>query len=385
MQGLLLKYGEIALRGKNRYIFENKLIENVSKLVPKEYRVKKEQGRILIEAESIDYATYIPVVQNIIGITFVCPCDIIEDNSIENLKAATLNFVKQNHAGESFTFKVATKRAYKDYPLNSLEISAEVGGYLYENFPGLEVDVQNPEVVVNLELRNKAYVFTKVLKAIGGLPSTGDKVLLLLSGGIDSPVAGYLIARRGLTVNAIYFDSPPHTSVRAKQKVIDLAARVGTFTGGMNLHIVNFTDLQMFLYQNVPQDKLTIHLKRAMLRISERLAKKINAYALVTGDSVGQVASQTIHSIRAIDAVTNFPIIRPLATYDKQDIINIANKIETYPISVLPYDDCCTLFVAKHPVTKPRLDIIEKIEAPFEEQLEALICACIDNIELIQS
>lgn len=384
MQGLLVKYGEIALKGRNRHIFENKLIESISSNISKEYKVKKEQGRILIHKDGkIDYDKLIPIVKNTIGVTYVCPCDIIQDQKIDNLKQAVENFLINNYKN-NFIFKIETKRSNKSYPLNSLEISTIIGEHILNKIKGTAVNVVNPEITVNVELRNNAYVFSKIIKGIGGLPTVSGKVLCLLSGGIDSPVATFLTARRGVEVSAVYFHSSPYTTEHARQKVIDLCKRIKTFTGDITLYIVNFTQLQLFLYNKLPQDKLTIFLKRTMVRISAKLAKNINAQALVMGDSIGQVASQTIHSIAAIDAVSNgMPIIRPLATFDKQQIIDIAQEIETYPISILPYEDCCTIFVAKHPVTKPNIKVLEKMEEKIFNELNSHIESTLNDIEII--
>ena len=391
MQGLLVKYGEIALRGKNRHIFENKLIEAIYTNIngdEKKYIVKKEQGRLLIlnanNGQEIDYVTLIPKAINTIGVTYVCPCDIIQEQDIKNLQDSVLNYVKNNYFGK-YTFKIVTKRAVKSYPLTSLEVSKEIGQYVFENIEGAEVDVIKPNVTINVELRTNAYVFSKVIKGVGGLPQGGGgKALVLLSGGIDSPVAAFLTARRGLDISCIYFHSSPYTSEHARQKVLDICKRLGTYTGGITLNVVNFTPVQLYLYKNVPQDKITIFLKRAMVKIAGIFANEKNFNALVMGDSIGQVASQTIHSIMAIDSVNPMlPIIRPLATYDKQDIINISTKIETYPISILPYEDCCTIFVPKHPTTKPNVQLVEKIWCNLSE-LPQLIQQAIYEIEVIK-
>ncbi|MCL1996326.1 MAG: tRNA 4-thiouridine(8) synthase ThiI [Defluviitaleaceae bacterium] len=388
MQGLLVKYGEIALRGKNRHIFENRLMDTIAQkvsVITENHKVKKEQGRLLIEARNqMDYDRLVPLVKNIIGVTYVCPCEIKTCHDIETLKQAATEYLRNNYTG-NYTFKVLTKRSNKNYPLTSIEISAEVGGYIAQNITEATVDVINPQVNLHIELRNNVYIYSKIIKGVGGMPHVGGKALVLLSGGIDSPVAAFLTARRGVEIEAIYFHSPPYTSEHAKQKVIDLCERLKFYTGYVRLHVVNFTSLQLFLYNNAPKDNLTIFLKRYMLRIAAHTAKDIDAQAIVMGDSIGQVASQTIHSIAAIDAVgIGLPIIRPLATYDKQDIINIANEIETYPISVLPYEDCCTIFVAKHPTTKPRLSLLEKIESALQEELDKLLASTIEEIEIIE-
>lgn len=388
MQGLLIKYGEIALRGKNRHLFENKVIDMLQKKLPNNYIVKKEQGRILIEPTNdshMDYEAIIPMAKNTLGVTYVCPCDIIENKDIETIKTATINYMAK-HYTKPFTFKIQTKRSNKDYPLTSIEINQMVGGAVLDSNPQATVDVNKPEALVHIELRTRCYIFSKVIKGIGGLPQVGGgKALVMLSGGIDSPVAAYLIARRGVEIDAIYFHAPPYTSEHAKQKVVDLCHRLAYFTGRIKLHIVNFTPLQLFLYEKVEQEKLTIHLKRAMVKISQKLAHNLNAQAIVMGDSVGQVASQTIYSIQAIDAIGNgLPILRPLAAHDKQDIVDIAEQIETYPISILPYEDCCTIFVAKHPTTRPHLPAIEKTEARIQTEIDQHIEKAMSDIEIVK-
>ena len=388
MQGLLIKYGEIALRGKNRHLFENKVIDILQKKIPKLYIVKKEQGRILIEPTSgnnMDYETIIPLAKSTLGVTYVCPCDILEDKDIDSIKKATVEYMSK-HYTKPFTFKIQAKRSNKDYPMTSIEINQHVGGSVLESNKNAKVDVNNPEAIVHVELRNRVYIFSKVIKGIGGLPPVGGgKALVMLSGGIDSPVAAYLIARRGVEVEAVYFHAPPYTSEHAKQKVVDICEKIGYYTGKINLHVVNFTPLQLFLYENVEQEKLTIHLKRAMLRISQKLAKNLNAQAVVLGDSVGQVASQTIYSIQAIDAAGDgLPIIRPLSTYDKQDIVDVAEKIGTYSISILPYEDCCTIFVAKHPTTRPHLPAIEKTESRIKTEIDEHIEKALAEIEIVK-
>ena len=388
MQGLLIKYGEIALRGKNRHLFENKVIDMLQRKLPQGHVVKKEQGRILVipaEGDTLDYDAIIPIAKNILGITYVCPCDIIESKDMADIKTAVVAYMNKHYTGE-FTFKVESKRSDKSYPFTSPEMNQHIGGAVLAAIPGAKVDVNQPDAWVHVELRTHVYVFSKMIKAVGGLPQVGGgKALVLLSGGIDSPVAAYLTARRGVEVDAIYFHAPPYTSEHARQKVVDLAQRVAYYTGNVKLHIVNFTPLQLFLYEKLDQEKLTIHLKRAMVRIAQRVARDMNAQAIVLGDSVGQVASQTIYSMQAIDAAGDgLPILRPLAAMDKQDIIDISETIETYPISILPYEDCCTIFVAKRPTTRPLTSAIEKAEAKYQTEIDQFIQEAIDTIEVLK-
>lgn len=390
---LLVKYGEIALRGKNRASIENHLLEiiqkNVDRLKIGSFRVCKEQGRVLIEClnkdDFFDYDKIIPSVVNILGITAVCPAIKLDDSSLENIKLHAVLHMKEFWSDDNYSFKVETKRSDKNYPMTSLDISIEVGGHIHDNMSNLSVDVRKPEVTLVVEIRNSTYILSKIIKGFGGLPTgSSGKAMVLLSGGIDSPVAGFLMAKRGVNLEAVYFDSPPYTSDRAKQKVIDLAERLSFFTGSIKLHIVPFTELQLKIYENTPPEKMTILLKRAMFKVAERLAIKNKAHALVTGDSIGQVASQTMEAINVINgAVEELPVFRPLCSMDKQEIIDLAIKLQTYEISIRPFEDCCTIFVAKHPELKPKKNIIESIEANIPN-LEAMIEKSIENTQVIK-
>lgn len=391
MQNVLLaKYGEIALRGKNRHLIENTLLKTICKNLEKvgEYTVSKEQGRVLIETKEengfFDYDAVIPLVVNILGITAVCPAIKLEDSNIENIRTQALNHMKQFHSDKKYSFKVETKRSDKQYPMDSREISIDVGGYVFNNTDNLSVDVKNPDVTLMVEIRNYVYIYSKLIKGFGGLPiGTSGKATVLLSGGIDSPVAAFMMAKRGVVVDYVYFHSPPYTSDRAKQKVMDLAQQLATFTGEIQLHIVPFTDVQLKIYENVPPEKMTILLKRAMFKVAEKIALKNGSQGLVTGDSIGQVASQTMMAIEAINsAVTQLPVFRPLCSMDKQEIIDIARKLNTFDISIRPYEDCCTIFVAKHPETKPKRSIIESIEKNIPN-IDQLIEQALNNIETI--
>lgn len=385
---LLVKYdGEVVMRGKNRYLVENRLIDAIIKRLEflNDYRVYKEQGRIVVvnEQGEFDFDTVVPIVLKIIGVVAVCPCIEADDQSIENLRTVALDFFKNQYPDGGFTFKVITKRSDKRYPLTGNEVSADVGGYILNSYDNLKVDVHNPQVELMIELRNNAYIYSKLIKGFGGLPygCTG-KATVLMSGGIDSPVAAFLTARRGVIVDAVYFDSPPYTSERAKQKVFDLAEKIAEYTGTFRLYVVPFTETQLRLYEAAPQDKTTIMLKRAMLKAAEKIALKNKSLALVTGDSLGQVASQTMEAINAIDsAAANMPVLRPLCAMDKQEIVDTARKIGTFDISIRPYEDCCTVFVPKHPETKPKKSIVEKIERKIED-LDSLIENAVENSEI---
>ncbi len=284
------------------------------------------------------------------------------------------DYVEERYSDKNFTFKMEAKRGDKNYPLTSPEICIEMGAYLLHRFPEMKVDVHNPSVRIMVEVRNRSYVYSEVIPGLGGMPvGTNGKAMLLLSGGIDSPVAGYMIAKRGVTIDAEYFHAPPYTSVRAKQKVVDLA----------KLHVVNFTDIQLSIYEKCPHEELTIIMRRYMMRIAENLAEASGCLGLITGESIGQVASQTLHSLAATNEVCNLPVYRPLIAFDKQDIVDIAQKINTYETSILPFEDCCTIFVAKHPVTKPSLKVIRHSEKSLEDSINELVKTAMETIETI--
>lgn len=378
---LLVKYGEIAIRGKNRYLAENRLISIIIKNLEIYgiYRVYKEQGRLLVKcSDKFDYDAVIPKVVNIFGVTAVCPGIEIQEKTIENIRKISLEYMNKLYAEKKMSFKVETKRSDKKFPLSSTEISADIGGFLLDKMNNLTVDVHNPDITLTVEIRNSAYIYSELIKGFGGLPTgSSGKATVLMSGGIDSPVAAFLTAKRGVEIEAVYFDSPPHTSERARQKVIDLAEKLSAYMGKFNLYSVPFTDVQHYLYNNVPPEKMTIFLKRAMLKAAEKIALENSSLALVTGDSIGQVASQTMQAINAIDsAVLNLAVLRPLCGFDKQEIVDIAKKIDTFEISIRPYEDCCTIFVPKHPETKPQKSIIENIEKNLTELDNLIIKAC---------
>lgn len=385
---LLVKYGEIAMRGNNRQLFVKRLVEAIRKNIDSDgnFYVVREQGRLIIESRGteIDFEKMIPKVNRIFGILGVCPGIKVTDQSIDNLKVSALKFLKEHIKPNTKTFKVVTKRSDKRYPLTSNEVSAEVGGYIFDNFEGLDVDIHNPDTTVFIEIRNDAYIYTDFIEGCGGLPygSTGS-ALSLISGGIDSPVATWLMAKRGVEVGGVYFHSPPYTGERAKEKVKDLCSIIAQYTGGFKLHIVRFTEVQLYLLENVPEDKLTIFLKRAMMRTAEKIAKKEHLDGLITGESAGQVASQTMQGINAINAVCTMPVMRPLCGMDKQEIVDKARKIGTFETSILPYEDCCTIFVAKHPETRPKTSVINKIESKLDG-LDELLDKAFDEMEIIE-
>lgn len=381
---ILVKYGEIALRKGNRAYFEHRLLDSIRHNLKEEsLRVIREQGRFLIEnpAGDIDIDATISKIKHIFGLTAFCPAIKTTEKDISKLKPIALEFMRQ-HIGGAKTFRVEAKRSDKTYPLLSGEISAQIGGHIFESDMGISVNLHTPERTLWVELRNSTYMYTNSITGEGGLPySSNGKGMLLLSGGFDSPVAGYLAARRGVEVAGVYFHSPPFVSERAADKVRDLATELSKFTGKFKLFIVPFTEVQLFLKEEVHPEKLTIMLKRAMIHIASRLAETEKAQCLIMGDSIGQVASQTIQSLAAVNSASTMTILRPLSTMDKQAIINIAQEIGTYDISIRPYDDCCTLFVAKHPENKPNTKVIEKIEAGFIEKLTPLMNTAISKAE----
>ena len=279
---------------------------------------------------------------------------------------------------------MAARRANKQYPVGSEQMNRDLGELILEAFPETRVDVHNPDVLLRVEVRHKINIFSEIIPGPGGMPvGTNGKAMLLLSGGIDSPVAGYMIAKRGVRIEAVYFHAPPYTSDRAKQKVVDLAKIVAQYAGPIPLHIVNFTDIQLYIYDQCPHEELTIIMRRYMMRIAERLAEQSGCHGLITGESIGQVASQTMQSLAATDDACGMPVFRPVIGFDKQEIVDVAEKIGTYETSIQPYEDCCTIFVAKHPVTKPNLGIIRRSEENLQEKIDELVEQAITTVETV--
>ena len=384
----LIKYAEIALKGKNRSLFEDALIKQIRlqlKKVDGEYQVTKQQGRIYVECLSeYDYEDVVEALKKVFGIVGICPVIKIEDTGFEDLSETVVNHLRERFGEDAFTFKADSRRARKNYPLASMELNAKLGERILEKLPNSRVDVHKPQVYVHVEIRENIYIYSEVIPGLGGMPlGTNGKGMLLLSGGIDSPVAGYMIAKRGVTIDAVYFHAPPYTSERAKQKVVDLARIISAYTGPIKLHIVNFTDIQLYIYDKCPHDELTIIMRRYMMRIAEHFAKEENALGLITGESIGQVASQTMKSLAATNEVCTMPVYRPLIGFDKSEIVEIAERIDTYETSILPFEDCCTIFVAKHPVTKPNLNIIKRSEQNLEEKIDELVKTAIDTVEIM--
>ena len=385
----LLKYGEIGIKGKNRYLFEDALVRQIRfalKDVDGQFDVHKSQARIYVDCEGdYDYEDTVEHLKRVFGIVGICPVVRMEDQGFEQLKADVVSYMDEMYPDKNLTFKVEARRARKTYPKTSMEINCDLGEVILEAFPETKVNVHHPDVMLNVEIRNEIYVYSQIIPGAGGMPvGTNGKAMLLLSGGIDSPVAGYMISKRGVGIEATYFHAPPYTSERAKQKVVDLARIVSRYSGPVKLHVVNFTDIQLFIYDQCPHDELTIIMRRYMMRIAEHFAKKDGCLGLITGESIGQVASQTMQSLAATNDVCTVPVYRPVIGFDKQEIVDIAEKIGTYETSIQPFEDCCTIFVAKHPVTKPNVDVIRRSEEKLAEKIEQLVREAIDTVEVIE-
>ncbi|MBS5073260.1 MAG: tRNA 4-thiouridine(8) synthase ThiI [Hungatella hathewayi] len=387
-KSFLIKYAEIGVKGKNRFMFEDALVTQIRhalKDIDGDFMVVKESGRIYATAESeYDFDEAVQTLKRIFGIAAICPMVQVDDNGYEDLKKQVLAYVDEVYEDKNFTFKVNARRGNKKYPVNSDQINRDLGEVILDAFPETKVEVHQPEVMLHVEVRNRINIYSIVIPGPGGMPvGTNGKAMLLLSGGIDSPVAGYMISKRGVKIDAVYFHAPPYTSERAKQKVVDLAKLVSRYSGPVHLHIVNFTDIQLYIYDQCPHEELTIIMRRYMMRIAERLAVDAGAQALITGESIGQVASQTMQSLAATDASCTMPVFRPVIGFDKQEIVDVAEKIGTYETSVLPFEDCCTIFVAKHPVTKPNLKMIERSEEKLKEKIDEMVETAINTVEKV--
>ena len=385
----LLKYGEIGIKGKNRYLFEDALVRQIRfalKDVDGQFDVHKSQARIYVDCEGdYDYEDTVEHLKRVFGIVGICPVVRMEDQGFEKLKEDVVSYMDEMYPDKNLTFKVEARRARKTYPKTSMEINCDLGEVILEAFPETKVDVHHPDVMLNVEIRNEIYVYSQIIPGAGGMPvGTNGKAMLLLSGGIDSPVAGYMISKRGVGIEATYFHAPPYTSERAKQKVVDLARIVSRYSGPVKLHVVNFTDIQLYIYDQCPHDELTIIMRRYMMRIAEHFAKKDGCLGLITGESIGQVSSQTMQSLAATNDVCTVPVYRPVIGFDKQEIVDIAEKIGTYETSIQPFEDCCTIFVAKHPVTKPNVEVIRRSEEKLAEKIDQLVREAIDTVEVIE-
>lgn len=381
-QSFLIKYAEIGTKGKNRYMFEDALIKQIRyalRDVDGQFEVTKESGRIYVKAEGeYDYEDTVEALGRVFGIADICPMVQIDDKDYENLKNHVKDYMDQVYPDKNITFKVDARRGDKQYPVTSDQINRDLGEAILDAFPQMKVDVHHPDVLLRVEVRQKINLFSQMIPGPGGMPiGTNGKAMLLLSGGIDSPVAGYMIAKRGVKIDAVYFHAPPYTSERAKQKVVDLANLVARYAGPIMLHVVNFTDIQLYIYDKCPHEELTIIMRRYMMRIAQTIAEQNGAIALITGESIGQVASQTLQSLAATNEVCTMPVFRPVIGFDKQEIVDVSEKIGTYETSIQPFEDCCTIFTPPHPKTKPHLDEIEAAEAgmPGLAELEAQAAA----------
>ena len=380
---IIIKYGELTTKKDNINFFITTLKDNIKNcLVDYETEIKYDKGRMFIYANEDNLDVVIEKIKKTFGIHEINIGYEIDDNSIENIKKSLIELIKDR---DITSFKIVTKRSDKKYPINSMEISRQRGGIVLKNKEKAKVDVHNPKMIINIEVRlnNKVYIYFDKIKGIGGYPvGVAGKGLLMLSGGIDSPVAGYLALKRGVRIEAIYFESPPHTSDAAKNKVISLAKKLSEYSGYVKLHAINFTDIQEAILKNCPHEYLVTIMRRMMYRISERIAKKNNCKVLINGESIGQVASQTLTSMAAINCVTKLPVIRPVACLDKLDIIEIAKNIDTYETSILPFEDCCTIFVPDHPVINPTEESASEYEKSFD--FENLISDAVYNENIIK-
>lgn len=385
----LIKYGEIGIKGKNRYIFEDALVRQIRfalKDVDGEFYVHKSYGRVYVDCDGeYDYEETVESLSRVFGIVGICPVVRLEDKGFEELKKEVVAYMDEMYPDKNKTFKVEARRSKKSYPLQSMQINCQLGEVILDAFPEMKVDVHHPDIMLNVEVREEIYLYSENIPGPGGMPvGTNGSAMLLLSGGIDSPVAGYMIAKRGVSLEATYFHAPPYTSERAKEKVVDLARLVSKYSGPIKLNVVNFTDIQLYIYEKCPHEELTIIMRRYMMKIAEHFAKQDGCLGMITGESIGQVASQTMQSLNVTNAVCTLPVYRPLIGFDKRDIVEISEKINTYETSILPFEDCCTIFVAKHPVTKPILEKIEKSELNLAEGIDELVQKAIDTVEVIK-
>ena len=382
---LIVKYGEIGVKGKNRYLFENKLIKNIKNMLKPlgEYNVYKEYGRIYVDVNDDDYEEVMEEVRKVFGIVGVCP-GVKAEKDYDVLKETALKLIEQKIEEGAKTFKVESRRGDKSLPLTSQEMSIDIGGYILSNVKDrIKVDVRNPEVKVRCEYRElNTMVYTDSVPGYGGLPmGTAGKAMSLLSGGIDSPVATWMVAKRGMDIECIHFHTYPFTSERSREKVLDLARTLSRYCGPIKVHCCNILEIEKEITEKLNREETTIHSRRFMMMITQRLAEQRHCQAIVTGESIGQVASQTIYGLTCTNAVCSLPVFRPLIAMDKSDIIDIAQEIGTYDISIVPEEDCCSVFAPKKPITKPKLERIEKSEEKLD--IEALIEGAMATIETI--
>lgn len=378
---VIVRYGEIVLKGTNRGFFEDKLVSRIRNQL-KNYeglKVYKKHSLIYVDVENFEEREIIKKIKKIFGVILVSAAHKISAE-MEEIKLIALQELQEVTTTKNIdTFKIVTKRANKKFPLKSLEISSEVGSYILQNHKNIKVDVHNPDATIYIEVRDEAYVYSEKIKGYGGLPvGTGGKALLLLSGGIDSPVAGWMIGNRGMQIEALHFHSYPYTSERAKEKVIDLANVLSNYVGRFRIYSINLLPIQKEINEKCKEEEMTIISRRFMMKIAEKIACKKNLDALVTGENLGQVASQTIQSMSVINESVTIPILRPLVAMNKVDIINMAKEIGTYETSILPFEDCCTVFLPKRPITKPRLERILSSEEKLD--VECLVDEAIKNM-----
>ncbi len=378
---ILIKYGELTTKKGNRNFFINTLFKNLKKkLVGFSVNISKDRARMYIEFEDREFAEIKNIIDKIFGIHMYHIAYIVS-SSLEEIKKNILEIVKK----ESFsTFKVETKRCDKNFDIHSQEMNKILGGMILKNMANVSVDVHNPELFIHVEIREKnTYIYFNGFKGSGGYPvGSQARGMLMLSGGIDSPVAGYLAMKRGISLDAVYFEAIPHTSLNARQKVIDLTKKLVKYCDSINLHIVNFTPIQEAIYKNCRGDYCITIMRRMMYRIMEKIVNMHKGYVIINGESIGQVASQTLTSMKVINQVTNIPVIRPVACLDKLEIIDIARKIDTYDISILPFEDCCTVFVPKHPIINPKLEVALAEENKFN--YEEMIDTCLRELNTIK-
>lgn len=388
-KAFLIKYAEIGVKGKNRDLFEEALVRQIKYALKRcegEFRVRRTRGRIYIDvlSDDYDYEETIDNLKTVCGVSAICPMVQLEDEGFDKLCESAVSYMDEHYPDKNITFKVNARRARKNYPVESMEINASVGEKILQAFPEIRVDVHNPDVMLYIEVREHIYIYSIEIPGPGGMPvGTNGKAMLLLSGGIDSPVAGFMVAKRGVKIDAVYFHAPPYTSERAKQKVVDLAKLVARYSGPIYLHVINFTEIQLAIYEKCPHDELTIIMRRYMMKIAEDIAKKTECLGLITGESIGQVASQTIQSLAVTNEVCTLLVFRPCIGLDKQEIVEISEKIGTYETSILPFEDCCTIFVAKHPVTKPNLAVIKRHEENLKDCIDEMMQRALDTEELI--
>lgn len=374
MQVILIKYGELSTKKQNRAFFINTLYDNlVNKLKDYNVKISKDRARMAIEFLEKDLNSIKTIIDKIFGIHSYHIANVVKTDN-QTIQQEVLKIAKEK---EFSSFKIETKRSNKAFPISSQEYNRVLGGLILKNIPNIKVDVHNPDLLMKIEIREKdTYIYDNAYEGSGGYPvGTQQKGMLMLSGGIDSPVAGYLAMKRGMKLDAVYFEAMPHTSLGARNKVIDLCKKLSNYTDKINLHIVNFTPIQEEIYKNCRKDYCITIMRRMMYRIMEELAKSHKGIVIVNGESIGQVASQTLTSMQVINSVTNMPIIRPVACLDKLEIMQIARKIDTYDISIIPYEDCCTVFVPRHPAINPKLDTVidEENKFNYQEMIEAAV------------